>query len=75
MKVRPEGYWVDEAITKTALPSFKAGTHEIRLKVPFGLRTNLERIYILGDFGVQSRGRTAAIIEKPTTLTWGDLTL
>jgi len=68
------GYWVDEAIEKVSLPSFGVGKHEILLKLPFGLRTNLERVYILGDFGVEVRGRSGEIIAMGESLTWGDWT-
>lgn len=56
------GYWVDECISTMPLPPFAAGTHEIILTLPFGPATNLERIYILGDFGVDLRGRKATIV-------------
>jgi hypothetical protein len=59
---RPDGYWADESISTIPLPSFSAGAHELVLTVPFGPSTNLERVYLLGDFGVELRGRKATIV-------------
>lgn len=58
----PTGHWVDECITTHPLPAFKAGAHELILELPFTASTNLERVYILGDFGVDLRGRKATIV-------------
>jgi hypothetical protein len=72
---RPDGYWVDESISTIPLPSFSAGAHELVLTVPFGPSTNLERIYLLGDFGVDLRGRKATIVPSNLEkLTIGDYT-
>lgn len=57
------GWWVDEAINTVALPSFDSGVHELTLSIPFAETTNIERVYILGSFGVDLRGRHATIVE------------
>lgn len=56
------GYWVDESISTIPLPPIPAGSHELILSLPFGPATNLERVYILGEFGVDLRGRKATIV-------------
>lgn len=56
------GYWVDECISKIPLPPIPAGPHELILSLLFGPATNLERVYILGEFGVDLRGRKATIV-------------
>ena len=57
------GWWVDEEIHTVALPEVKPGKHSLKLSVPFGELTNIERIYILGQFGVDLRGRTAVVTD------------
>lgn len=56
-----ESWWVDEDISTIRLPKIPSGSHEIQLTYEYGLMTNLERIYILGDFGVEIRGTKATI--------------
>ncbi|KAK9458432.1 hypothetical protein V1511DRAFT_520156 [Dipodascopsis uninucleata] len=54
------------------LPTLAAGVHILILEIPYGLRTNLERIYILGNFGVTVKGAEIEISEYPQSLYWGD---
>lgn len=55
------GWWVDESISTKQLPAFSAGEHELILTLPLDASTNIERVYILGEFGVDLRGRKATI--------------
>jgi hypothetical protein len=66
-------YWVDEAIKKVILPPIYKGTQTLELVYKFGIMTNIERVYLLGDFGVNLQGRDMEIIPKQT-LTFGDWT-
>lgn len=68
------GWFVDEAIQTIPLPDLEAGTHELVLMKPYGRHTNLEWCYLLGNFGVEVRGRHARIIEPVRRLTFGDWT-
>ncbi|MDR3710526.1 MAG: hypothetical protein P4L33_19675 [Capsulimonadaceae bacterium] len=68
------GWWVDEDIKTVALPSFAAGTHELVIRVPVSLKSNLEWFYLLGDFGVEVRGSKARIVEPVRELSFGDWT-
>lgn len=70
----PQGCYVDEAITKVKLPAIRQGWNELCLTIAYGDCTNLEWMYILGDFGVTVKGAHAAICEKPEKLYWGDYT-
>ena len=58
---KPSGWWVDEDIHTIPLPSLPAGTSTIELTYPFGPMTNIERVYLLGNFGVTLRGHTASL--------------
>ncbi len=68
------GYYTDKSIKTVAIPAMKKGENTIELVIPFGPRTSTEWAYLLGDFGVAVHGREARIIERPETLTFGDIT-
>ncbi|KAH9210217.1 hypothetical protein DL95DRAFT_526425 [Leptodontidium sp. 2 PMI_412] len=71
------GWWVDEAIRALPIPghTIHTGTNTLTISFPFGILTNIERIYILGSFAVQLTGPSKLL--KPLdidTLSWGDIT-
>ncbi|KAK0102625.1 hypothetical protein ONS95_006231 [Cadophora gregata] len=72
------GWWVDEAIRTLPIPGYtiKAGTNTLTITFPFGILTNIERIYILGSFAVtfSSPGQTLLSPLNTSSLTWGDIT-
>ena len=71
----PSGWWVDESIKTMSLPSLPAGNSLVEVVYPFGIMSNLERIYLLGDFSVSLRGREASLGPLDTiSLRFGDYT-
>ena len=74
----PNGWWVDEAIKTIPLPLnvIKKGQNSLTLTCPVGLLTNLERVYLLGKFGVNLRGRLAALtpLDLENNTAFGDFT-
>jgi hypothetical protein len=68
------GWFVDEAIQTVRLPRLAQGTHQIVLTMPYGRKTSLEWCYLLGNFGVEVRGRHARIVEPVRALAFGDWT-
>jgi hypothetical protein len=73
----PSGWWVDEAIKTVSVPGniIKRGTNILLLSRPYGLLTNLERVYLLGEFGVELHGNDTLL--KPfsiSSLKWGNIT-
>ncbi|EHL01716.1 hypothetical protein M7I_2354 [Glarea lozoyensis 74030] len=70
-------YWVDEAINTLRIPkkTIKKGSNVIVLEFPFGILTNVERIYLLGAFFVTLNGRDTVLepLER-INLTWGNIT-
>ncbi len=69
------GWWTDESVRRTGLPDLAAGCHELILRREYTENTDIERIYLLGDFGVEVRGDTACITEPVRRLHWGDVTV
>ena len=74
ISMEPVGYYVDKGIKTVNLPPLKAGKNELLLEVSFGKGTNLEWMYLLGEFGVRLEGSRPYIVEKPKQLSWGDYT-
>jgi hypothetical protein len=71
-----DGYWVDEAIKTVPIPAniIKKGTNTIILSFPFGILSNIERIYFLGSFSVSLKPQPSILPLDLKTLTWGDIT-
>jgi len=67
------GWFVDTCIQKVALPGLKAGENILTVKIPMGQRTNLEYMYLLGDFGVQVKGSKKVIVSPVRTLGFSDI--
>ena len=68
------GYWTDRSLRTGFLPRLSAGTHEILVKIAYTRSGNVERCFLLGDFGVELRGDDARIVEPVRELVWGDAT-
>ncbi|MBR3967274.1 MAG: hypothetical protein IKJ91_09405 [Clostridia bacterium] len=67
-----DGYFTDKCIKTLLLPAFSSGTHTIEIETPFELRTCSEWCYIVGDFGVEVKGKYAKIVKKPDRLVFGN---
>lgn len=74
VKYDDKGYYTDASIRRLPLPKIKEGVNTLRIKLPFGKRTDLERIYILGSFGVRLTGRKAIVTNLPSVLAFDDIT-
>jgi hypothetical protein len=68
------GWWTDESIQGVALPELSAGRHTLEVEQPFTPDGSLEWMYLLGDFGVELRGRHARLTAPVRELAWGDWT-
>lgn len=70
----PVGYYVDKDIKTLALPALHVGENKVEVEMPFGLRTDLEACYLVGDFGVKQIGDYTCITDRPAELRYGSLT-
>ncbi len=68
------GYYTDLSIRKVALPALRKGDNTLTVTLPFGKRTDLEAMYLLGNFGVRVTGRVLTVTDLPDTLGFGDIT-
>ncbi|MBQ3668063.1 MAG: hypothetical protein II920_02435, partial [Clostridia bacterium] len=70
---KPVGWYVDEDIKTLELPRVETGANVLELTVPLTKRTNLESLYILGNFGVDMAG-DMTLTDMPEAIFTGDLT-
>jgi len=68
------GYFMDNAISVVALPEIKEGKNKLKITVDYHQKTNLERLYILGDFDVELSCTEAIIRKKRLSVSYGDIT-
>ena len=69
----PIGYYVDRGIKTVQLPEIRKGENTLLITMPFGMRTDFEACYIVGDFGVEYVGREAFIKEDAEVLHFGSV--
>ena len=69
----PEGYYIDRYVKTVALGSIPRGESTIEISMPFGLRTDLEACYLIGNFGTSYKGREARIVPLPERLNFGSV--
>lgn len=68
------GYYVDPALSVIDLPALQPGENHLRVEVQFRQKSNLEPLYLLGDFDVVFEDAVPWITEKSPVLSWGDIT-
>jgi len=72
--MRPEGHYVDEAFEVISLGALREGENVLEIAKPFGEVTTLESCYLLGDFGVEVRGRETTVTGPVNELAFGSWT-
>lgn len=72
---RKSGDWIDIAFCRVRIPAqlLKPGKNEILLKTRYKENSNLEAIYLLGDFGVRLDGTVRKIVPRIGKVEIGDL--
>lgn len=73
VSVQTNGWYVDKAIQLVPLPDLKCGENILLVTVPIGRRTNLEYMYLLGDFGVRIIGTKKILTEPIRSLGFSDI--
>lgn len=68
------GWYVDKCIHKIPLGDLQVGENMLEVHIPFAPRTNLEWMYLLGDFGVKLTGRHAVITEPAQKIGFTSIT-
>ncbi len=67
--------WIDIAFHRVRIPLglLRTGTNEILLKTRYTENSNLEAVYLLGDFGVRLDGVVRHLVPQAKTVAVGDL--
>ena len=71
--VKPDGWFTDRCIRTTLLPDIRKGKNELLVSMPFGVRTNVEWCYLLGDFGVRVAGAQTVMTASPDRIGFSDI--
>ncbi len=71
----PVGRYVDRDIFRVTLGKLCKGENTLFISMPFKQKTNVEAMYLLGDFGVSAAGDSAKIIEPIRKMHFGDWVL
>lgn len=71
VEVKPEGWFLDREFEMIKLPSIRKGENELVLTCAYKCGTELENIYLVGDFGVSEERR---LTKLPGRLAPGDWT-
>ncbi len=67
-------WYVDPSIRILSGVRVRRGDNVLEINLPYGEKSGLEAVYLLGDFGVEIRGTRKCIVSLPTQLYFGDLT-
>lgn len=69
-----QGYYVDFSITKVSIGKINKGENTVIVTKPFTVVSNVENMFILGDFGVDVKGTSVRIIAPQNKIHFGDIT-
>ena len=68
------GWYADRGIGKLPLPVIRQGANMLELTLPYGRKTDVEALYLLGDFGVDVAGVRCTLRAPVRELAFGDIT-
>jgi len=70
----PHDWWVDNAFKKMEIPAgtLKTGENIITIVTDFKRTTNIEAVYLLGQFGVIAKAGASRLVKLPETLSLTD---
>lgn len=71
----PVGRYVDRDIHRIQLGEIHKGENLLEVSIPFGEKTNVEAMYLLGDFGVRAHGDMAEIMKPVKKIHFGSWTM
>ncbi len=69
-----DGWYVDPCIRTIPLPELAIGEHRLQVEIPYHRNTNIENMFLLGDFTVEVCGTFQVIRSAKKELMFGDLT-
>ncbi|MDR3145532.1 MAG: hypothetical protein LBU21_04580 [Treponema sp.] len=73
VRAKVESWYVDRCIGRIPLPPLRAGGNVLELSLPYGRKTDVEAVYIIGDFGVRTAGTRSVLTGPVRALAFGDM--
>ncbi len=70
---KAEGWYTDRDIRTISLGKIQKGKNILEVWIPYADWTQVENMYLLGDFGVRTAGKRTWITEPVRTLEFGDI--
>ena len=63
-------FWIDDCFKRMPIPAgaLKVGRNEVTIDVTFMRTTNIEALYLVGNFGVQIDGRKRTLVNTPARM-------
>lgn len=71
---KAEGWYADRDIKVVSLPVLHTGKNVIVAEIPYNSKTNVEVMYLLGDFGVKVSGSSLKLTKPVKKIGFGDIT-
>ena len=71
---RVKGWYVDTCIRTMELPTLCAGVHSLEIEYSVAMHTNLEWVYLLGNFAVKRYGRRCILTKLPEKIGYSSIT-
>ncbi len=70
----PDDFWIDDCFKKMMIPAgvLQRGRNTVTLEVAFTETTNIEAIYLVGEFGVTISGTERILVAPPRTIGCGN---
>lgn len=70
---RVTGYYTDRSIQVIQLPPLVKGQNILMAEMPYHQDFHVEAMYLLGDFGVRTAGKNAALTGRSQEVAFGDI--
>ena len=69
-----DGFWIDECFKRMRVPlsALRPGRNEVTVDVEFMRTTNIEALYLVGDFGVRLDGHKRTLVGMPDRMGCAD---
>lgn len=74
VKKESNGYYVDISILTVELPDIVKGENVLEVTYAYGEKTDIENMFVLGDFGVEISGNKVTLTSLPKKIGFGSIT-
>ncbi len=70
-----DGFWIDNCLRKLMIPAgtIREGENVLEMSTDFMRTTNIEAVYLVGDFGVRTGPEKCVVTDRPEKIGYGNL--